>query len=189
MAKFSDTVRAGTRAENEVYNVARRYTRHVYRNCRIDTLYNKVGNTEIDILAAIADVLLIIEVKNVRSITGSLSQHYWHLEGLETGQEYSTLNIFTQNRIHCRSLKDAWFVHRKEFPTVLSVVVVPNGCQVPAELRAGGVLEVKQFDLQLAALYRQYVGPRAKYGYALDFLLGEDNAVLVRPDFTGGTNG
>lgn len=188
MAKFSETVRAGTRAENEVYEVLQKYTRHVYRNCRVDTLYSKAGNTEIDILAALADVLLVVEVKNVRSIEGDLSLHYWRLEGLETGQEYSTLNVLTQNRIHTRSLKDAWFARRHEFPIVMSVVVVPNGCSIPAVLRGAGVLEVRQFDLQLAALMRKYSG-RAKYGYTLDYLFGKDDAWLSRPDFTGGKHG
>lgn len=180
MPKFYETVGAGARAEEEVYNVLRRYTRHVYRNCRVETLFTKTGDTEMDIVAAVADVILIAEVKNVRLIEGTPVMHYWTMEGRETGQRYSSLNVFTQNRIHVRSLKDAWLVNRRYFPTVISVVVVPNGCRVPQELRDAGVLEVTQFAEQLAQMASREA---PLYGYELSYLFGSDESVLRRPDF------
>lgn len=187
MLKFRDTVSAGSRAEKSVYDALRQYTRHVYRNCRVDTLYTKNGVTEIDIIAAVADVILIVEVKNVKSIDGSVSAPFWTMDGAETGLHYSALNVLTQNRIHVRSFKDAWVAKQGKFPAVISVVVVPNGCVIPEDIQAAGVLTVGDFSVQLASLCADGLHP--KYGYQLDYIVGSDGRYVERSDFVGGQHG
>lgn len=185
MLHFSDTRSAGQRAEQEVREILKRYTKHIYSNIRIDTLYTKSGTTEVDLVAAIADILLVIEVKNISAIEGSIVEPFWYLTGLETGQRFSALNVLTQNRIHVRSLKDAWFANRGELPPVLSVVVVPNDCIIPQDIAEGGVLTLQQFSKQIAAISNL---ERCNYGYVLDYLFRGDNAYLERADFIGGSN-
>lgn len=185
MPRFNDTKFIGQKAEQAVRDVLSRYTKYIYTNIRVDTLFTKTGLTEIDIIAAVADVILVVEVKNINSITGSVGDTAWVLQGAERGEEYSALNILTQNRVHVRSLKDAWFANRGEFPDVLSVVVVPNGCFVPDEIAACGVMDMSTFSVQVAELSMAYTGV-PKYGYSLDFVLGGDNVHLVRKDFIGG---
>lgn len=181
MARYGTTRYAGQRAEKIVESVLRRYTDHVHTNIRVDTLFTQSGFTEIDILAAVSDVLLVVEVKNVSLITGSPSDVTWVLRGAESNEDYTTLNVFTQNRIHVRSLKDAWFSRMLEFPVVISIVVVPNGAVVDSELALNGILTVSEFNLQVAKLCAD--NPKQKYGYALDYLLSSSPGHLYRPDF------
>lgn len=187
MPKFYETKESGHRAEKYVREVIEKYTSHVFSNLRVDTLYTKSGTTEIDLIAAIADVILIVEVKNVAAIEGSVSDSTWRMYGLETGESYTALNVLTQNRIHVRSFKDAWFANRGEIPLVVSTVVVPNGCIVPEEIAQAGVITVQQFNTQLARMSSQV--KEQSYGYALDFVIKSDNGYFVRTDFSGGRNG
>ena len=184
MARFGTTKYAGQRAEQMVKDVLARYTRHVHTNVRVDTLFTKNGTTEIDIVAAVADVLLVVEVKNISAIEGTVGSTTWVMYGAERREPYTALNVFTQNRIHVRSFKDAWFVNRAEFPPVISVVVVPNGCQIPEDISANGVLTVSEFSVQVAELCME--STRAKYGYALDYEMGKNNGYFAREDFVGG---
>lgn len=188
MARFIDTKYAGMRAEETVKDVLSKYTKYIYSNIRVDTLFTKNGFTEIDIIAAVSDVLLVVEVKNIKKIIGSADEAVWVLQGAERGEEYTTLNVLTQNRIHVRSLKDAWCANRGEFPVVISVIVVPNICEVPNELQECGVLTVSDFSVQVAKLCAGY-SSAPKYGYSLQFILGADSAYLYRKDFTGGSDG
>lgn len=152
MLNFSDTWGAGKRAEEVVRDHILRYTDASFSNVRFPSLYTQGGETEIDILTAVRDVLLVIEVKNVRSITGSVLDSFWEMEGMETGERYTALNVLTQNRIHIRALKNYWFRLRKEFPCVLSVVVTPSHCEIPEELNNAGVLPADEFMEQLMHL-------------------------------------
>lgn len=185
MLHFSDTRVAGQRAEQEVREILKRHTKHVYSNVRVDTLYTKSGTTEIDLVAAIADMLLVVEVKNIAAIEGSVTEPFWYLTGLETGQRFSTLNVLTQNRIHVRSLKDAWFANRGDIPAAVGVVVVPNDCVIPRDIADGGVLTLQQFSKQIVGV--STLG-RCKYGYVLDYMFKGDNTYLERADFVGGSN-
>lgn len=184
---FTDARNAGTRAEVAVQDVLNRYTKHVYKNVRIDTLFTKTGNTEIDIIAALADIILILEVKNVSKIEGGYYDSYWYLTGLESGERYSTLNVLTQNRIHARSFKNYWYATRREILPVVSVVVVPNGCVVPEDIADGGVLTLEQFERQVSKLCANTY--ENKYGYHLDYLFGNAGLSLIRSDFAEATNG
>ena len=187
MIKFHETIGAGRRAEQEVIDVLRRYTRHVYNSVRVDTLLTKKGDTEIDVLAAIADVILVVEVKNVRKIDGELKNTFWSLEGMETGQRYSTLNVLMQNRIHLRSFRNAWQSRHGKAPGIISTIVVPNGCQVCESLQSCGILTVHEFSQQIAEIASHNI--KCLHGYALDYLVKEGHGHINRPDFVGGNNG
>lgn len=181
MLSYSKTQTSGNRAEALVSDTLKRYTKHVYKNVRVDTLYTKSGTTEIDVLAALADVLLVVEVKNVAQIDGNVGDMNWRFVGLETGEKYSALNVFTQNRIHVRSLKSAWFANRGEIPCVISTVVVPNDCVLTDELREAGILTMQEFAYQVSELAQ--IEPASTYGYALDFVVKQDGGYISRKDF------
>lgn len=172
MPSFYETRKIGTRAENAVKEILSRYADRVYQNIRIPTLYTQQGTTEIDLLAAIDDCLLIVEVKNVRRIEGTPLQSYWMMEGASAGEPYQTLNVFTQNRIHLRALKRLWWQERQEFPLIISVIVVPNECEMADSLAENGILTIGEFGQQLAELKKsqRYGSPLC---YSLDFIVSK----------------
>lgn len=179
MPAFYKTVEAGHRFESACRDVLRKYTRHVHWGTRIDTAYTQSGFTEVDILAAIVDVVLVVEVKNISRISGDLSSTHWELTGAIAGEPYRALNIFTQNRIHARSLKNAWWERRGEVVPTLPLVLVPDECVMPAEIEDAGVFYYSQLDSQLQKLTEEWSGP-PKYGYSLDYLVPLDNFHLER---------
>ena len=185
MIRFAETQGAGQRAENEVSKVLERFTSYVYRNVVVDTLYTKSGHTEIDIMAAVGDSILVIEVKNISAIHGRDSEMFWTLIGLETAEKYNTLNILVQNRIHVRALKDAWYKERQQFPKIQSFVVVPNSCSIPNDVEEAGVYTVDQFSKAIAQLsVAQKINP-PKYAYALEFLVSKNKGHIIRDDLGG----
>lgn len=171
MPKYYETRRAGDRAEATVRDFLHRYADAVYNNVRLPTLYTNSGETEIDLLAVLRDVLLVVEVKNIREIQGSVLNSYWTLTGYEAGGSYQTLNVLTQNRIHVRALKRLWYEVRQEFPLVLSVVVVPAGCIIPEDIHAAGVMCIDEFLEQLADLYKSVSKSPRTYEYSLGYVL------------------
>lgn len=178
--KFSATVGAGRRCEAETRRILEQYTKFVYANCRVDTLFTVNGYTEVDLIAAVGDVILAVEVKNIRSIDGRAVSQFWTLEGAETGERYTALNVLVQNRIHVRALKNAWWLKNGFFPLVLPTTVVPNGCEVPEDVRAAGVLTIREFEQQLVELNGNARQP--KYGYALQYFVGQDGNHIARAD-------
>lgn len=185
MMRFAETQGAGKRAEDEVSKVLERFTSYVYRNVVVDTLHTKSGHTEIDIIAAIGDSILVIEVKNISAIQGKESEMFWTLTGLETAEKYSTLNILVQNRIHVRALKDVWYKERQQFPKIQSFVVVPNTCSIPSDIEEAGVYSVSQFSKVLAQLSNtQKINP-PKYAYSLEFLVSKNKGHIIRDDLGG----
>lgn len=182
--KFYQTVGSGSRAEKQVADILARHTQYVYKNIRIPTLYTESAETEIDIIAAIDDFLLVVEVKNCRNIEGDSLCSYWKLEGNETGETYTSLSFLTQNRIHVKALKDAWRVARGDTPLVMSLIVVPNGCNIPCDLKEAGVLTVGEFEQQLHSLaVTGKYSVKPKYGYALDFIVDPATNRIKRKDF------
>lgn len=177
MIEFYKTVKAGFQLEGKISEILSSYTRSIYRNVRIPTLFSQNGFTEVDIIAAIADIILIVESKNISSIRGSILDSHWAMTGYNANAEYSALNVLTQNRIHVRSFKDRWYAERQEFPTVLSVVVVPDNCDIPEDLRDSGVLTISEFHRQVSDLAQ--VESDTSYRYSLDFfiqsLVGDGN--------------
>lgn len=151
---YAKTSISGKAFEEEVARLLRRYSRFVYQNVRIPSVYTKRGHTEIDILAAVGDVILVVELKNVSSIEGAVEGSMWDLTGFRQGESYKALNIFCQNRIHVRSLKNLWSKHQRNMPAIIPVVVTPNGCAVNNQLRDHGVLNVSQFDQQLISTFK-----------------------------------
>ena len=184
MAKFWQTIGSGSRAEKEVIDIVRRYTQYVYSNVRIPTLYTESAETELDIIAAIDNFILVIEVKNVRRIEGDPLSSYWKMFGEEYGDGYSNINVLTQNRLHVKAFKDAWRVSGRKTPPVLSVVVTPNDCEIPQSLRDFGVITVGELSLQLSELVTEekYVAV-PKFGYALDFIIDSETNRIARKDF------
>ena len=184
MPTFRETKAAGGRAENQVFDVVSKYTNSVYRNIVVDSVYTSNGRTEIDVIAAIADVIFIFEVKNIRSIEGNYSDNTWTLRGRETGTSYPSLNIFNQNRIHLRSLRNLWAQKSDFVPPLASVVIVPNDCVVPDELARCGILTLHELDEQLLEMVRDYgIGNRPAWNYNLDYLMSGSNCRLRRNDF------
>ncbi len=171
MPKYQDTKRAGDRAEETVRDFLFRYADAVYHNIRLPTLYTASGETEIDLLAVMRDVLIVVEVKNIRAIEGTVLKSYWTLTGYETGAEYTALNILTQNRIHVRALKRLWYSVRGDFPLVLSVVVVPSGCSIPPDIHEAGVMCVDEFLEQIAELRQSVEKSPRTYEYTISYVL------------------
>lgn len=180
---FRETKAAGTRFESACRDVFSRYTRHIKWSTKVDTAYTQSGVTEIDLLVAIADVLLIVESKNIRSIKGGLTDSQWVLEGAESGEKYTALNIFTQNRIHARSLKNAWFQKRAELLVTLPLIIVPDECSMEADVEQAGIFYFSQLDSQLRDIVADWGNKPARYGYALDYLIPSDDYYLKRGDF------
>ena len=169
--RFFETVQSGKRAEQVVIDTLKQYSKHTYNNIRIPTLYNQGGSTEVDVVSAIDDVIIVVEVKNIRSIVGSADDTFWKMRGFENGEEYSAINILMQNRIHVRALKNKWYELRGEFPPVVSLVVVPNSCEIPQSLEDAGIETVEGFLLALQDVVSSG-GQIPQLGYALDFFVG-----------------
>lgn len=170
---YNHTKSSGARAEQEVYELLVRYAERVYRNIHIDTLYTFGGTTEIDLLAVMADALLVVEVKNISALNGNLLDPYWEFTGMTVGEVYHQHNILEQNRIHVRSLKNAWVRLRKEIPHVLSIVVVPNRCKIPEDIHDGGVVTLSEFGQQLRELSELKI-KGGHMAYVLDYLIAQD---------------
>lgn len=182
--KFSETKGAGGRAEQEVVSLLKRHTKFVYSNVRVDTLLTKSGDTEIDVVAAIGDCILVIEVKHIQGTRGSVMDDYWDMVGLSAGEPYKALSPITQNRIHIRSLKDAWYASRKEWPKVVSLVLVPDVCEISEAQRTAGMLHMSEFTSKLYTLSK--TAPSPVYGYKLEFIFKQDEGHMRRSDLKGG---
>ena len=179
MLKFNQTKDSGKRFESRVKSVVESYTKFVYTNVKIDTLFTQNGFTEVDVLAAFGDCLLVLEAKNVCSIQGSPSDMTWEMCGSVSAQDYTALNVFMQNRIHVKSLKDYWYVTNLEMPKVCSLVIVPDDCNVSDELRVATVT-LSELNTQIAELH---ITGQPKYGYQLDYLISKGNNCLHRSDW------
>lgn len=184
MPRFHETIASGQRAEDHVYESISRYTNSIYRNVVVDSIYTSSGTTEIDIIAALANVIFIFEVKNVRKIEGTYSDNFWKMIGWETGVSYPTINTFNQNRIHVRSLRNLWKQRTPNVPPLVSIIVVPDGCEMPPSIRDKGIITLSELEKQLISFVSKYgINKRPEHSYALDFLVGKDNVRLRRNDF------
>lgn len=182
--RFSETKKAGVRAEQEVVSLLKRHTKFVYSNVRVDTLLTKSGDTEIDVIAAIGDCILVVEVKHIQAVEGGPFDNYWDMIGLSSGEHYKALSPLTQNRIHVRSLKDAWYAVRKEWPKIVSLVVVPDVCEITEGNRRAGMLHMSEFTEKLYSLSK--TAPSPVYGYKLEFIFKQDDGHMHRSDLKGG---
>ena len=184
MATLQQTMGSGNKFEQELTLVISRYTRHIWRNIRIETLLTANGTTELDILFTFKNIAFIVEAKNVSGIFGDYNSKAWSFVGskapLREVKEYTALNVLTQNNIHARSFKDLFYAYFKVWPAVVPVIVVPNSCSVSDEI-ADAIFTIGQLDFFLAdasawdvddVLHRR-----------VSSLFYSDGITVLRPDF------
>ena len=175
MPSFHQTVKSGASFESDVKALIAQYSDSVFSNVRIQTPYTVQSETEVDILALFGFVFLVVEVKNIRAIEGHITDPVWQLKGYQTGTEYTALNIFTQNRLHVRSFKNAWFDNFNEFPKTIACVVVPDECEFDDSLKPGQIYTISQFAAELVNLAKL---PKDRQShYRLNFLVSSDNKI------------
>ena len=191
--KFEKTYERGKEFEDEVAAVFKQYSRHVYCGVKIDTNMTEIGHTEIDIVAALDSFIFIVEVKNVISIVGKLTDDYWLMRGKSAEEPYTAMNVFTQNRLHCEAFQQAWLsnildnrtdksiLQNIEIPKVISIVVVRDGAEIPEELKTGGIFTLHELSEQLPSIQLKN---KSDIGYKLDYLLGSTKH-FKRSDFNG----
>lgn len=129
MANFTNSFKSGHRLEVDVRATLERYSRYVYTNVDVPTLHTEKGYTEIDILAWVGNVFLVVESKNVAAITGDIKENTAIFNSF-SGSQYHSLSPLTQNRIHQFSLSDRYSKRYGVWPNILPCVVVPSNCVV-----------------------------------------------------------
>lgn len=182
--RMYQTMGSGLKFESELVNLINQHTDYIWHNIRIQTLLTQSGTTQIDILFVFKGIVFIIEAKNVSAIIGEYGGSNWSFIGSQaSGQEvreYSKLNVITQNNIHVRSFKDAFFATFGEWPVVVPAIVVPNNCQISEDI-SSSVYTMSQLDTFLNSadswptksnIHRRVAG-----------LLANDKLTILRPDF------
>lgn len=190
MALYAQTRKSGTVFENQVRGVIKNYTRSVWSNLRFETLLTVQGNTEIDILFCYKNLIFVVEAKNVSSISGEYGAKYWQFIGSKGTSteitEYSALNVLMQNNLHVRSFKELYFSVYKEWPTVVSLIVVPDNCRVTPEL-APVIHTLSGFDRLLAGASDWDI--ECKIQRKVAALVTGAGRVVLRPDFYTASDG
>lgn len=184
MATLQQTRGSGSKFEQQLTNVISKYTRHIWRNIRIETLLTASGTTEVDIIFCYKNMVFIVEAKNAASIFGDYNSRNWSFVGskapLKEVKEYSTLNTITQNNIHVRSFKDCFYAYFKTWPVVVPVIIVPNGCTVSPDI-ADSIFTVSQLDDFLAEASSWEI--ESTLHRRVSSLLSGDGSIIRRPDF------
>ena len=184
MLKYNQTKGAGGRAESGVVDILKRYSDTVFTNLRVDTLLTRKGDTEIDIIAAVGDAIVIVEVKNIREIDGSISDNFWKMTGATTGEVYNALSPLVQNRIHVRSFKNAWYAKYRKWPKVVHYVLVPNSCRRNSDHKRAGVITISEFEEVMDRLSRKAFVPT--YSGSLELAINKNDLRFRRSDIKGG---
>ena len=178
------TMNSGTRFEDMIVQTISRYSRHIYRNIRVETLLTKNGTTEIDILFCHLDMVYVVESKNVASLIGDYNDKAWSFIGSKSAsqevRDYSSLNVITQNNIHVRSFKDIFYATFGEWPTVIPIIVVPNDCKVSPDI-AGHICTLSQLDEYLVSTSSNSV--ESKIHRRVAALIPGNGVTLQRDDF------
>lgn len=184
MATLQQTFGSGTKFEQQLTSVITKYTRHIWRNIRIETLLTQQGTTEIDILFCYKNLLFIVEAKNAGSIFGDYNSRNWSFVGskapMREVREYSNLNTLTQNNIHARSFKDCFYAYFGAWPPVVPIIVVPNDCTVSPDI-ADCIFTVGQLDTFLAEASSWDV--ESTLHRRVSSMIPGDGATVPRPDF------
>ena len=184
MATLQRSMASGSKFEDQVITVVRKYSRALWRNVRIETLLTQNGTTEMDILFCLQDVVFILEAKNVSSIMGNYDSKNWAFIGSTSPtretREYTHLNTITQNNIHVRSFKDLFYSEYQEWPAVVACIVVPNGCRLSPEL-TGSIYTLSQLDSLLARVAE--CDSNAKVQRRVAALILGDGVTVQRRDF------
>ncbi len=180
---WKDTHASGGHFESEVVSMIQKYTSAVWRNIRIETLLTQTGTTEMDVVFYKGGLAYILELKRVRRIVGEYSRSRWTMYGwrghIDEASEYTAMNVIEQNNIHARSLADLYYSEFRCFPTILPVVIVPNDCEVPSELKHDifTVQELEDFMVSYKAPERKDVA------YRMAFLMDTHVDCVERCDF------
>ena len=126
---------SGSQFEDSLVMLIKNYSRHIYRNVKIETLLTSNGLTEIDIMFCYANMVIIVESKNVSEVHGDYNSISWRMVGSKVEKEYKHLNVIVQNNIHVRSFKDAFYELFGEWPVVAPFIVVPDTCIIDDDIR------------------------------------------------------
>lgn len=184
MATLQQTFGSGSKFEQQLTAVITKYTRHIWRNIRIETLLTQQGTTEIDILFCYKNLIFSLEAKNVGSIFGDYNSRNWSFVGskapMREVKEYSALNTLTQNNIHVRSFKDCFYAYFKYWPTVVPIIVVPNDCTVSPNI-ADSIFTIGQLDNFLAEANSWEV--ESTLHRLVASMIPGDGVTVLRPDF------
>lgn len=184
MVSLKNTMRSGSRFEDELVRMILRYTPTLWRNIRIETLLTQNGTTEMDILFCYRDMVFIIEAKNVSSVFGGYYDSTWSFVGASTpykeSRTYTKLNVITQNNIHARSFKDLFYAYFQTWPVVVPAIVVPNNCKVDADL-SPAVFTSEDLELALGHIGRDQAEGTVQRRVAS--IISGDGVTVMRPDF------
>lgn len=184
MTTLQQTMRSGSRFEEELVRTISKYTQNIWRNVRIETLLTQNGTTEMDILFCYRDMVFIIEAKNVAAVFGGYYDSVWSFVGASTphkeSKTYSKLNVVTQNNIHARSFKDLFYSYFRTWPVVVPAVVVPNNCKVAEDLESA-VFTAEDLELALIQIGHDKVHETVQRRVAS--IISGDGVTVMRPDF------
>lgn len=180
---WKDAHASGGHFESQVVSVIQQYTSAVWRNIRIETLLTQTGTTEMDIIFYSGGLVYILELKRVRRIVGDYERTRWTMYGwngrIDETSEYTAMNVIEQNNIHARSFADLYYAEFRCFPTILPIVIVPNDCVVPSELKSD-IFTVQELE-DFLRTYR--VKGRADVAYRIAYLMDSKVEVVRRCDF------
>lgn len=187
--RWKYTFASGGHFEESVKNVIGRYTVDIWHNVRIETLLTETGNTELDVVFCYGGLVFILELKRVRKIVGRYRDGRWTMYGWnsvndETGH-YSAQNVIEQNNIHARSLIDCYYAEFRAYPRVVPIVVVPDDCDFPVELRR----EVYTVSDLYEYLNQYRLHNNVDLVTRMSYLLGSDTGLNCRKDFIQKRNG
>lgn len=181
---WKDAHASGGHFETEVVSMIQRYTSAVWRNIRIETLLTQTGTTEMDVVFYKGGLVYILELKRVRRIVGDYARSRWTMYGwngrVDETSEYTAMNVIEQNNIHARSLADLYYAEFRCFPTILPIVIVPNNCAVPSDLK-DDIFTVQ--DLEDFMQTNRTKG-REDVAFRLALLMDSHVEVVRRCDFT-----
>ena len=184
MATLQQTFSSGSKFEEQLTQVILKYTRHIWRNIRVETLLTVNGTTEIDILFCYKNILFVVEAKNVASISGDYDSKNWDFIGSKSThkdmKEYTSLNTVVQNNIHVRSLKDCFYAYFREWPVVIPLIVVPSTCMVSSDI-ADSIFTVSQLDGFLVEASDWQA--ESNLHRRIASILSENGKFIQRPDF------
>lgn len=170
---------SGDSFEDHVADVVKRYAHGMWRNIEVETLLTAKGTTEVDMIFCLNDVVYVVELKNVRAIEAAYNDGYWKMYGFNADGEYKALNVIEQNNIHVKSFLDLYYASRHEFPVIASLIIVPNGCDIPEDLRSEVFTERQLIDY-LSSIQK---AKKSTVNYILAAMLSAKDGVVRRPDF------
>ena len=93
----------------------------------------KRGETELDVIAITSKAIYVIEAKNwSQYIDGNYDQFHWTGMG-DSPKIMTVFSTYMQNLLHIRLLKSAALREGYKLPPVISIMCVPDSCQVDSD--------------------------------------------------------